>query len=126
MTTRWAWWPISMAIDLTGGSVTTTGHQVRAQTYPHALVARNPNGVLNATDVTVLTTGDSAIGAVADDGGTMNLTRGSITTRGASSPGIYVTVEQAGAQFAATLTGSDLSVQTEGTNAHGAMANQNN
>ena len=49
------------------------GNAVRQASFPHALGARNPGGTLTSTATTVLTAGFTAMGAVADDGGTMIL-----------------------------------------------------
>ncbi len=106
-------------ITLNGGSITTSGDNVRLSAFPHGLAARNPGGILTANGTSVLTTGFTAMGAVADDGGTTILNGNSITTRGDGSVGLYATVEQAGAQFPATLTGNGISVETFGNNAPG-------
>jgi outer membrane autotransporter protein len=111
-------------ITLNGGSVTTFGSTNRPGTYPHGLAARNPGGTLTANGTTVQTFGSVAMGAVADDGGTMLLNGNSITTIGAGSLGLYSTVEQAGAQFPATLVANGIAVETSGLAAHGATANQ--
>lgn len=111
-------------ITLNGGSVTTTGDAVRLSSFPHGVAARNPNGVLTSTGTTILTTGIVAMGAVADDGGSVFLNGNTITTLGPGSLGLYATVEQAGAQFPATITANDIIVETSGVAAHGAGANQ--
>src|SRR5262249_142729 len=115
---------IASNVTLLGGSVTTGGNTVRATTYTHALVARNPGGGLTATGTTLLTTGSIGMGGVADDGGSLTLNDLSVTTRGATSLGLYSTVEQAGAQFPATLTANRVTVETSGLGAAGAMATQ--
>lgn len=113
-------------ITLNGGSVTTTGDAVRQASFPHALGARNPGGVLTSTETTVLTTGITAMGAVADDGGLMLLSGNSITTQGFRSIGLYSITEQVGAQFAANLTATDVTLETFGQFAHGAAAQARN
>lgn len=111
-------------IALNGGTVTTSGDNVRLSSFPHGLGARNPGGTLTANGTTVLTTGFTAMGAVADDGGTMILNGNSITTRGNGSVGLYATVEQVGTQFPATLTGNGISVETFGDAAPGGTSVQ--
>lgn len=113
-------------ITLNGGSITTSGDSVRVASFPHGVAARNPGGVLTANGTTITTTGFQAMGAVADDGGTTILNDNVITTSGISSLGLFATVEQNGAQFLATLTGSRIAVETSGLLAHGAVSNQNN
>jgi autotransporter family porin len=111
-------------ITLNGGTVTTTGDAVRLSSFPHGLAARNPNGTLTSFGTTVLTTGNVAMGAVADDGGSVFLTGNSIRTLGPGSVGLFSTVEQAGPQFPATLTANGITVETSGLGAHGALASQ--
>ncbi|WP_109578168.1 autotransporter outer membrane beta-barrel domain-containing protein, partial [Aminobacter sp. AP02] len=113
-------------ITLNGGTVTTHGDAVRQASFPHALGARNPGGVLTSTNTTLLTTGITAMGAVADDGGTMILNGNSITTLGLRSIGLYSVTEQVGAQFPANLTASGVTVDTSGLFAHGAAAQARN
>ena len=113
-------------ITLQGGSVTTSGDSVRAASYPHALAARNPGAVLTANGTTILTTGNIAMGAVADDGGTVRLMGNSLTTHGTSSIGLFAVTEQTGAQFPANLTASDADIETFGVNAYGADAQARN
>ena len=112
-------------ITLTGGSVTTTGDSVRAGARAHGLVARNPGGILTATSTSVLTTGAEAFGGVADDGGILTLTGNSIRTEGRLGLGLFAVVEQAGPQFAASISGTRLTVETLGPNGYGIMAQQN-
>ncbi|KQV82119.1 hypothetical protein ASC90_23685 [Rhizobium sp. Root1220] len=64
------------------------------------------------------------MGAVADDGGTMILNGNSIRTLGDGSVGLYATVEQAGPQYPATLTGNGISVETFGNSAPGGTSVQ--
>lgn len=111
-------------IVLNGGSVTTHGDSARLGSFPHGLVARNPGGTLVANGTSVRTTGSSAYGAVADDGGSMTLNDLSVVTEGDNSIGLYSVVEQAGAQFAAGLSGKNISVETFGNHAAGTMVNQ--
>jgi outer membrane autotransporter protein len=119
---------LNSTITLSGGSVTTSGNGgtgARAGTYTHGLTARGPGGVLTSSDTTVLTTGSRGMGGVADDGGSLSLTGNSIVTRGEFSFGLFSVVEQVGSQFAASVTGTRLAVETFGIHAHGATAQQN-
>lgn len=114
-------------VNLTGGSVTTTGNAgtgSRVGSYPHALTARNPGGTLTSNGTTILTTGTGGMGGVSDDGGSMILTGNHIETRGDNALGLYATVEQAGSQFAAAVTGTQLTIETSGVRAYGAQAQQ--
>ena len=113
-------------INLTDSVVTTTGGEVRSGARPHALAARNPNGILTATGTTVTTSGLLAMGVVADDGGVATFSQGKVTTSGTSGIGLFSVTEQTGAQFAANLTASDLSIATSGTLAHGVAAQSRN
>lgn len=114
-------------VTLADGSVTTSGNAgtgSRVGSYPHALAARNPGGVLTSTGTALLTTGTRAMGGVADDGGSLLLSGNGIVTQGDGSLGLYATVEQAGSQFVASVNGTSLNVETFGALAHGATANQ--
>ena len=113
-------------LTLNGGSVTTTGDAVRQASFPHALGARNPDAILIATGTTILTTGFTAMGAVADDGGTMILSGNSIRTQGERSIGLFSVTEQVGAQFPANLTATNVTLETLGLNAHGVAAQARN
>jgi len=112
-------------ITMTRGTVITRGTQVATASFPHALTARNPGGMLIANGTIVDTLG-LAIGAVSDDGGTTALTDVTIRTQGVRANGLYSVVEQNGAQFAANLSALRGSVETFGTNAHGASAQARN
>ncbi len=115
-------------INLTGGSVTTSGNAgtgSRLGSYPHALTARNPGGILTSSGTTILTTGTGGMGGVADDGGSISLTGNRIETRGDVSLGLYAIVEQVGSQFSAAVTGTQLTIETSGVRAYGATAQQN-
>lgn len=113
-------------INLTDAVVTTTGGEVRSGARPHALTARNPNGILTATGTTVTTSGLLAMGVVADDGGVATFSQGRVTTSGTSGIGLFSVTEQTGAQFAANLTASDLSITTSGNLAHAVAAQSRN
>jgi autotransporter family porin len=113
-------------LTLIGGSVLTTGDAVRQSSFPHALGARNPGGLLTAIGTSVETRGNTAMGAVADDGGTMILSGNSIRTFGPSSLGLFSVTEQVGAQFPANVAGSNVAVETFGDGAHGATAQARN
>ena len=112
-------------VELNGGEVTTSGNGVAVAAFPHAVASRNPGGQLIANGTTLVTLGNRAMGAVADDGGTTTLTGNLITTSGTQSLGLFAVVEQTGPQFAATVTGSNITVDTAGALAHGAQAQQN-
>src|ERR1700754_1914380 len=114
-------------IQFNGGSVTTSGNAgtgSRLGSYPHGFTARNPGGTLTSSGTTILTTGTGGLGGVADDGGSLSLTGNRIETLGAASLGLYATVEQAGSQFPASVTGTQLTIVTSGERAYGAMAQQ--
>lgn len=111
-------------IVLNGGSVTTHGDSVRQGSFPHGLVARNPGGTLIANGTSVHTTGNTAYGAVTDDGGSMTLNDLSVVTEGDNSIGLYSVVEQSGPQFTASMKGNNISVETFGNRAAGAMVQQ--
>lgn len=113
-------------LTLNGGSVTTHGDAVRLSSFPHALAARNPGAILMATGTTIITTGATAMGAVADDGGTVILSGNAITTHGEKSIGLFAVTEQVGAQFPANLTATSITLETFGLNAHGVTAQARN
>ncbi|MFJ1267974.1 autotransporter outer membrane beta-barrel domain-containing protein [Legionella lytica] len=113
-------------INLIGGSVVTTGNAERSSSFPHALTGRNPGGVLTSVGTTVLTTGYIAMGAVADDGGTVVLSGTTIETRGERSIGLFSVTEQVGSEFPANLYGNNIVVSTYGLNAHAADAQARN
>jgi outer membrane autotransporter protein len=54
----------------------------------------------------------------------MSLTGNHIETRGDNALGLYATVEQAGSQFPAAVTGTQLTIETSGVQAYGAQAQQ--
>lgn len=112
-------------IGLTGGSVETFGDMVRSGARALGLAARNPGASVTATNTSVTTHGLEAFGVVADDGGSVTLAGNTIKTFGTTGIGLYAIVEQAGAQFPATITASTISIETQGIGAHGAMAAQN-
>ncbi|QIF02409.1 autotransporter outer membrane beta-barrel domain-containing protein [Roseimicrobium sp. ORNL1] len=112
-------------ITLNGGSVTTSGNSVRAGARAHGLAARNPEASLIAIGTSVLTTGEEAMGVVADDGGVVTLLNNTITTTNRLGLGLFSVVEQVGPQFPATITGTNLTVETSGLNAYGVLAQQN-
>ncbi|MGO4676074.1 autotransporter outer membrane beta-barrel domain-containing protein [Bosea sp. 2YAB26] len=114
------------SITLNGGSVETTGGEVRAGARPHGLVGRNPGGVLTATGTSVTTSGFIAMGVVADDGGTVTISNNRITTSGVSGIGLFSVTEQTGAEFVANLTASNLVLETSGNLAHGVTAQSRN
>ena len=113
-------------VELNGGQITTSGNGVAVAAFPHAVASRNPGGQLISTGTTLLTLGNRAMGVVADDGGTTTLTGNSITTIGTQSLGLFAVVEQVGPQFAAAVTGNNITVETSGARADGAQAAQNN
>ncbi len=113
-------------LTLVGGSVTTSGDAVRTSSFPHAVAARGPGAILTATGTTLVTTGLIAMGAVADDGGTVILRGNTITTHGEKSIGLYAVTEQVGAQFPANLTATSVTVETFGLSGHGVTAQARN
>ncbi len=113
---------LASTINVTGGTITTYGNQVRAGSFAHALGARNPDGVLNAQGTVANTFGTLAMGVWADDGGTATVNDVTVTTQGSSANGVFAIVEQTGAQFPATVVYNRGSVETFGALAHGAAA----
>ena len=111
-------------VVLNGGSVTTLGSPVRVSTYANGMAARNPDGRLTAIGTSVTTSGTLGFGVVADDGGAVILDGNAIRTAGDSASGLFSTVEQAGAQFRAGITGRGLVIDTTGALSHGALASQ--
>jgi len=108
-------------ITLSRGTIDTSGTQVAQASFPHAMTARNPGGTLIANG-TVITTQGLAIGAVADDGGSVSLTDVAITTQGDRANGLYSVVELNGPQYVANITSLRGTVETFGATAHGASA----
>lgn len=111
-------------ITLNGGSVTTSGNPVRAGTYANGIAARNPGGSITANGTSITTSGTLGFGVVADDGGSVALDGNAIRTTGNTASGLFSTVEQAGGQFLASITGRTVVVDTSGALAHGALASQ--
>jgi len=111
-------------VELRGGSVNTTGHDDGQGRRAIGLVARNPGGTLIADGTSVTTTGLTAMGAVADDGGSLTLSNNVIRTEGASAIGLFSVVEQDGARFVAAIGATNVSIETQGALAHGVLAQQ--
>lgn len=72
----------SYGINAVGGSASITGGSIETSgDYSAGIVAAN--ATVEATDLAITTTGNNnAIGALADAGGRITLTRGTVTTRG--------------------------------------------
>ncbi|WP_158982993.1 autotransporter outer membrane beta-barrel domain-containing protein [Lysobacter panacisoli] len=117
---------LGSTVQLTRGSITTSGNQVRAAAYAHALGARNPGSILVAQSTTAHTTGLTAMGIWADDGGTTTTTDVNVTTEGVNGIGIFAVAEQVGVQFPASVTATRGRIETFGLNAHGAAAQARN
>lgn len=113
-------------VNLTGGSITTYGNQVRQASFAHALGARNPGGTLNAQGTTAQTFGTYAMGVWADDGGTATVNDVTVTTAGNGAIGVFAVTEQTGAQFPATVVYNRGGVVTSVALAHGASAQARN
>lgn len=111
-------------VELTGGSVTTSGNDDGQGRRPIGLAARNPGGVLVANGTRVTTTGQVAIGGVADDGGSLSLSGNTLVTEGAGSIGLFSVVEQDGTRFVASIDASNIGIETRGALAHGVLAQQ--
>ncbi|MFZ4286225.1 autotransporter outer membrane beta-barrel domain-containing protein [Variovorax sp. HJSM1_2] len=110
-------------ITMTGGSVSTTGDaDVPNGRRPIALTARERGATLSINNTSINTQGLQAYGVVADDGGNATLNGGTLTTQGASAIGLYSIVEQAGADRATSITTNAVSIETQGTAAHGGQA----
>ena len=113
-------------VTLNGGTITTSGNQVRQSSFAHGLGARNPGGTLIANATVVNTTGRSAMGAWSDDGGNSTLNDVRITSSGELGVGLYAVAEQVGTQFNANTTANRNTVQTTGLNAFGVEAQSRN
>jgi outer membrane autotransporter protein len=113
-------------VNLTGGTITTHGNQVRQSSFAHALGARSPGGVLTAQGTSAHTYGTYAMGVWSDDGGSATVQDVSVRTEGFGAIGVLAIVEQAGAQFPATVSYQVGSVETFGEQAHGASAQARN
>jgi outer membrane autotransporter protein len=102
-------------ISQTGGRISTTG------VSGHALVANNDRnsqgGKIVTTDTEIVTIGDWAYGAFADNGGDIELNGGNIDTSGDRSFGLLAAKNS-------TLTSSS-QVTTSGSKAHGVQAGAN-
>jgi outer membrane autotransporter protein len=119
-------------VTLNRGTVTTTGSMVRDGARPHALAARGVDASLIANGTIARVQGNDGMGAVADDGGSVQLNVDafsgagvSIRTEGLRSIGLFSVVEQSGPQFLADITTNSATIETVGSNAHGALAQQN-
>ncbi|MGV2862317.1 autotransporter outer membrane beta-barrel domain-containing protein [Achromobacter sp. AGC39] len=116
---------LNSSISVTGASVTTAGTVSGGDRRPHAVAARNPGARLSVTDSTLRTSGDEAMGVVADDGGSVALERVPLTTSGTLAIGAFAVVEQAGARFAADIVATDSTIRTTGLRAYGTLAQRN-
>lgn len=103
-------------IDLTGGSITTSG------SLAYGLLANNDmntvGGKIIATDVDIATASSWTFGAYAKNGGEVTLNRGSITTTGERAYGILASTN-------GDVT-SSASIDTKGYKAHGVQAGASN
>jgi outer membrane autotransporter protein len=97
-------------INLTGGSVTTSGSMA------YALFASQANSMVNATDVTINTTGGAGYGARANPSGHITLNGGSITTSGSGADAL-ITIDST-----ATIDATNTIIHTSGAGASGANA----
>jgi T5SS/PEP-CTERM-associated repeat protein/autotransporter-associated beta strand protein len=77
------------AIDVSGGSVSTSGFQGHALHAQQLDGGMSGGGTLTASNLTISTSGASATGALAEAGGTISLTNSAITTSGEGSYGLY-------------------------------------
>ena len=102
---------------MTGGSITVTGADLTA-------LYSDTDGVTNATNVKITTTGDNTYGAFAEatipgtdlispGGGTINITGGSITTQGVGAFGVFAQ-GQPSVPSTITLTNSMLTTNGDG------------
>ncbi len=100
------------SITLFGGSsVSTTGN------IAVGLLATGSNSVVNATDTGVLTLGNNSPGVEAIEGGTVNITGGSVTTSGSMSYGLFAS------QANSTVRATNVTISTTGGAGYGARAN---
>ncbi|WMY73769.1 autotransporter outer membrane beta-barrel domain-containing protein [Buttiauxella selenatireducens] len=114
---------VGATVNVMGGSVTTTGNGSPVQsnlTFPHALASRNEGSLLKVEGTTLLTEGNQAYGAAADDGGNIILKNLSVKTLGASSTGLYAGIGAA-KPGSVSLSATNVSVETFGDNATGAF-----
>ncbi len=96
-------------INLANSRINTSGLNA------DGLHAFDPNSKIFGTNLTILTSGGLAAGAEADNGGSIQLAGGSITTTNAGSNGLLAT---AGGQ----ITAAGIDISTQGAIAHGALA----
>jgi len=102
-------------IDITGGSVATTGlrgHALHAQKGDDGMTGA---GILTATGVTIATGGTGAIGGYAEKGGSLAIDGGSITTAGSLAYGLV-------ARDAGSTVSSSANITTQGDWTFGAYA----
>ena len=109
---------------MTGGSITVTGANLTA-------LYSDTNGVTNATNVKITTTGDNTYGAFAEatippdgtgispGGGTIHITGGSITTQGMGAFGVFA---QGQPSVPSTITLNNSMLTTNGDGAVGYRA----
>lgn len=116
---------LGSSVTVTGATVTTQGMVSAGDRRPHALAARNPGGRLVVRNSAVQTSGDEAMGVVADDGGSVILERVPVTTSGTLALGAFAVVEQVGGQFVADISATDSTIRTTGQRAYGALAQRN-
>lgn len=105
-------------INLTGGQITTEGDGSHGLLVVYDDRAQGA-GVLDA-DVNVTTSGANAFGVLALDGGTANLTGGTIATTGVDSFGIAAAGAFPGTTSSpSSVTADQLTITTSGAGAHG-------
>ncbi|GDX07585.1 autotransporter outer membrane beta-barrel domain-containing protein [Buttiauxella sp. A111] len=114
---------VGATVTVMEGSVTTTGNGSPVQsnlTFPHALASRNEGSLLKVEGTTLLTEGNQAYGAAADDGGNIILKNLSVKTLGDHSTGLYAGIGAA-KPGSVSLSATNVSVETFGDNATGAF-----
>lgn len=97
-------------LEVTGTSITTAGNG------SHGVVSTDMASVVQASDVNIQSSGFNAVGALARNGGVLNVGDSGILTTGDSSYGVEA--QEAGS----AVKVSNTRIQTGGANAHGAMA----
>ncbi|MGY3618842.1 autotransporter outer membrane beta-barrel domain-containing protein [Bradyrhizobium sp. USDA 10063] len=107
-------------IKLDGTQVTTTGAQIVAtSTGSHGLVATGAGSKINATGVTVSSSGMFANAVRAENGGSVSLISSSISTSGVGSDSFPSAAARAVAGGTLQISGAGSSITTTGVRGHG-------
>lgn len=107
-------------ITVNGGTIDAYGTTARSQRVK-GVAANLDDAQLTVNGAKIHTYGDEAIGAAADDGGTITLNRVTLVTDKRNAIGVYAGVDPL-KPATATLTADATSIETFGDTAHGAQA----